>query len=50
MSTERAICLLFKKLVLTPEEASDSIFICVHSFEEFLYRFWVENRLWFDLH
>ena len=28
------------------EEASAKIFWCAPSFEQFAYRFWIENRLW----
>jgi hypothetical protein len=30
-------------------EAIQSTFVCAGSFEEFLYRFWLENHLWFVL-
>jgi hypothetical protein len=34
---------------LTEEQILKSISICALSFEEFLYRFWLENVLWYKL-
>ncbi|GAA1680361.1 hypothetical protein GCM10009765_31970 [Fodinicola feengrottensis] len=32
---------------LDPEEALDQLWFCGPEFEEFLYRFWIENEIWF---
>lgn len=35
---------------ITEQEAVAQTWICAPSFEAFLYRFWMENVLWFNLH
>jgi hypothetical protein len=30
-------------------DLTDEIFWCASSFEEFAYRFWLENRLWYSV-
>lgn len=34
---------------LSQEEAMEQTYVCALSFEAFLYRFWIENVLWFNL-
>jgi hypothetical protein len=34
---------------ITEEEALRQTYICAPSFEAFLYRFWMENMIWFNL-
>ena len=33
----------------TEEEVIRSISVCAASFEEFMYRFWIENLIWYDI-
>ncbi len=37
------------ELALAQAEFSDDAVVCAWSFEEFLYRFWLENTIWFAL-
>jgi hypothetical protein len=34
---------------VTEEEATQHTYVCAASFEEFMYRFWIENRLWYSI-
>jgi hypothetical protein len=38
------------ELAQAQAEFSDDAVVCAQSFEEFLYRFWLENTIWFALH
>jgi hypothetical protein len=38
------------ELAQAQAEFSDDVVVCARSFEEFLYRFWLENTIWFALH